>query len=282
MMTQADEQRSFLSAWGISLAVHSMAVVLGLAFLTQITPVVKEEIFKWEVALVQATRPEPMPKQVEPVAKPAPAVKPRPEPVVQRTEPRQPMQMVQPVMESVKPIEPKVEPVPVIEAKEPEPVAHAEPVVASAPTPAYEPTAYATPVPSAQQDSPSPSTSHGSDTAPAVEDAPMQAAKSIEPVSDAKVDNRWLAESLWKRVAELKRYPNSARMNGQEGKVLLKAVIRSNGQLVEVSIQKSSGHSILDAAAMETVKLACPLHMKHAIGKPLITVSLPIVYSLAN
>jgi protein TonB len=35
-------------------------------------------------------------------------------------------------------------------------------------------------------------------------------------------------------------------------------------------------------AAMEAVKLACPLHMKHAIGKPLIVVSLPIVYSLAN
>ena len=38
----------------------------------------------------------------------------------------------------------------------------------------------------------------------------------------------------------------------------------------------------LDMAAMETVKLACPLHMKHAIGKPQIVMSLPIVYSLAN
>jgi protein TonB len=33
---------------------------------------------------------------------------------------------------------------------------------------------------------------------------------------------------------------------------------------------------------MEAVKLACPLHMKHAIGKPEIVVNLPIVYSLAN
>ncbi|MBM4139630.1 MAG: energy transducer TonB [Nitrospira sp.] len=282
MMIHADEQQSFLSAWGISLAVHSITVVLGLAFLTQITPVVKEEIFKWEVALVQATQPEPMLKHVEPTAKLAPAVKPRPEPVMQRTEPRQPMQMVQPVVEPVKPIDQKTEPVPVIEAKEPELVAHAEPVVASVPTPGYEPTAYVTPAPSVQQDSPPPATSHGSDTAPAVEEAPMQVAKVAEPASDIKEDNRWVGESLWRRVAELKRYPNSARMNGQEGKVLLRAVIRSNGQLAEVSIQKSSGHSILDAAAMETVKLACPLHMKHAVGKPLIIVSLPIVYSLAN
>ena len=89
-------------------------------------------------------------------------------------------------------------------------------------------------------------------------------------------------ESLWRRVAELKRYPSSARLNGQEGKVVLKAVIRSDGQLAEVSVQKSSGHTILDAAAIEAVKLACPLYMKHAISKPEIVVSLPIVYSLAN
>ncbi|MGZ8382173.1 MAG: energy transducer TonB, partial [Nitrospira sp.] len=99
---------------------------------------------------------------------------------------------------------------------------------------------------------------------------------------EAKLDHRWLAESLWRRVAELKRYPNSARMNGQEGKVILKAVIRSDGQLADVFVLKSSGYAALDMAAMEAVKLACPLHMKHAIGKPQIVVSLPIVYSLAN
>jgi protein TonB len=99
---------------------------------------------------------------------------------------------------------------------------------------------------------------------------------------EVKVDNSWLAESLWRRVAELKRYPNSARMNGQEGKVILKAVIRSDGQLADVFVQKSSGYSALDQAAIETVKLACPLRMKHAIGKPQIVMSLPIVYSLAN
>jgi periplasmic protein TonB len=49
-----------------------------------------------------------------------------------------------------------------------------------------------------------------------------------------------------------------------------------------VFVLKSSGYAALDMAAMEAVKLACPLHMKHAIGKPQIVVSLPIVYSLAN
>jgi len=110
----------------------------------------------------------------------------------------------------------------------------------------------------------------------------VQTAKVPAPAAETKTDHRWLAESLWRRVAELKRYPSSARLNGQEGKVILKAVIRSDGHLAEVSVQKSSGHAILDTAAIEAVKLACPLHMKHAINKPEIVVSLPIVYSLAN
>ena len=58
----------------------------------------------------------------------------------------------------------------------------------------------------------------------APQEAPMQTAKAA-PGPEVKVDHRWLAESLWRRVAELKRYPSSARLNGQEGKVILKAVI---------------------------------------------------------
>ena len=112
--------------------------------------------------------------------------------------------------------------------------------------------------------------------------APVQVTRAVGPSAEAKLDHQWLAESLWRRVAELKRYPNSARMNGQEGKVILKAVIQSDGQLADVFVLKSSGYAALDMAAMEAVKLACPLHMKHTIGKPQIVVSLPIVYSLAN
>jgi protein TonB len=110
----------------------------------------------------------------------------------------------------------------------------------------------------------------------------VQVTRVAGPTAEAKIDHQWLAESLWRRVAELKRYPNSARMNSQEGKVIVKAVIRADGHLADVFVLKSSGYSALDAAAMEAVRLACPLHMKHAIGKPQIVVSLPIVYSLGN
>ncbi|HJT22361.1 MAG TPA: TonB family protein [Nitrospira sp.] len=119
-------------------------------------------------------------------------------------------------------------------------------------------------------------------SSPAIMESHSAVAKAASQSSTTKADHRWLAESLWRRVAELKRYPSAARLNGLEGKVVLKAIIRSDGHLAEVSVQKSSGHSVLDEAAMEAVKLACPLHMKHELGTPQIVVSLPIVYSLAN
>jgi protein TonB len=189
---------------------------------------------------------------------------------------------------------PKTRTEPVMSTKEPEPVQSSEPVmaqhkpVAPPPSEAAETRSIETlarpfaaePIASSSLVEPAPASSSPPTSDPT--EAPVQTAKAAPSGSEVKTDHRWLAESLWRRVAELKRYPNSARLNGQEGKVVLKAVIRSDGHLMEVTVQKSSGHQILDAAAIEAVKLACPLHMKHAINKPEIVVSLPIVYRLAN
>lgn len=285
-MTSTDENRFFFPAWGISLTLHSMLV--GLAFLLagQIKPIVQKDLFEWDVALVEATKTESISEQAPSVVAP---VQP-PAKVVSQPRPRQMTEVsraVTPLERKVEP-QPREEPVeqrvverteskvePVVEEKQPEPV-EAPPAqqesaaIAAAPTPSHEDVA--------QQEAPPESPSQ---EAP-VDTAPVEVAKAPAPGPETKMDHRWLAESLWRRVAELKRYPNQARMNGQEGKVVLKAVIRSDGHLADVSVQKSSGHSVLDDAAIEAVKLACPLHMKHAIGKPQIVVSLPIVYSLAN
>ena len=344
---QATEQNRFLiPAWGISLAVHGTAVWLALTFVAQVRPVLQEEIFKWDVALVDAVKTEPtqalipdhtqapteqVVRPVQPETRPGRPrpVEPSPDTAMHRVAPQQTVQMVHPQAQPTKPVEqreepvppvktepatppvkpvqektaepveqqtveaPKSQPEPVTAAKDPEPLLSAEPIVAqrqpaSLPqTEAVETRPLETPAkPPAPQSlassapaEPAPTVSSPPHSAP--EEAPMQTAKAA-PGPDVKVDHRWIAESLWRRVAELKRYPSSARLNGQEGKVILKAVIRADGHLAEVSVLKSSGHQILDAAAIEAVKLACPLHMKHAIGKPEIVVSLPIVYSLAN
>jgi len=318
-MKLEQSDRFSLSSWGISLAVHAAAVGLALAFAAQVKPVLNEEVFKWDVALVDAVQTDSVPERAESVVKPAqpksrmtpsPPVESIPETVTHRVAPQQTVQMAHPVIEPVKPLEEKVEPppvqpkaepveqkvetpqpkvAPIVETKEPEPVQHAEPLVAQSESVAVAEPLEARPLhhePATHALAPLPSheapVQEAVNTPPVVSEAPTQVAKATAPGSEVKADHRWLAESLWRRVAELKRYPSSARLNGQEGKVILKAVIRSDGQLAEVSVQQSSGHTILDAAAIEAVKLACPLYMKHAISKPEIVVSLPIVYSLAN
>jgi len=303
-MTSTDEIRFFFPAWGISLTLHGVAVGLAFAFAAQVKPVLKENLFQWDVALVEAAKPESISEQApsavppeQPSAKTLSQPRPKRATVVaravksleQKIEPPPPtINPIQTIEQKVENPQPREEPMeqriverteskaePVVEAKEPEPV--------TAPPPPHEPVAVAADPASshevaAQQEAPAAPLPQESPVVP----APMEVARAPVAGSETKIDHRWLAESLWRRVAELKRYPNQARMNGQEGKVILKAVIRSDGQLADVSVQKSSGHSVLDAAAIEAVKLACPLHMKHAIGKPQIVVSLPIVYSLAN
>ena len=74
----------------------------------------------------------------------------------------------------------------------------------------------------------------------------------------AKADYGWLADSLHRRIIELRHYPSTARLNGWEGKVVLKVSIRNDGQLKDVEVVKSSGHESLDQAAMEAVRRACP------------------------
>jgi protein TonB len=298
-MTSTNDNRFFLPAWGISLTFHGLAVGLAVMCVTQVKPLLPEEVFQWDVALVEATKPNLTTEQVESVVPPSqPTAKATP-PVPKILQPVRAMAQAaeppRPTIETVQPIESKVErsqvreePVeqsiaeiaqptsePVAVAVSPEPVESQllpnEPVaVAAAPPSSSEvPVAQEASAPVSAQDR-------------RVDAAPVQVIKAAGLSAEAKLDHQWLAESLWRRVAEIKRYPNSARMNGQEGKVILKAVIRSDGQLADVFVLKSSGYAALDMAAMEAVKLACPLHMKHAIGKPQIVVSLPIVYSLAN
>ena len=301
-MISVDDNRFFFPAWGISLTIHGLAVGLAVVFATQVKPLLSEGVFQWDVALVEAAKPESRSEQVPSVvARHQPSAQVLPpsqiKPVSERSQTVTPIERKiepsRPTIETVKPIEPKIEspqvreeaveqgiaeiaqpmsePVAVAASLEPvesQPVQQ-EPVASAPQSPSETPVTHEAPTLVTSQDSP-------------VDAAPVQVTRAAGPSAEAKIDHQWLAESLWRRVAELKRYPNSARMNGQEGKVILKAVIRSDGQLADVFVLKSSGYMALDMAAMEAVKLACPLHMKHTLGKPQIVVSLPIVYSLAN
>lgn len=294
-MTSTNENRFVFPAWSISLMLHGVVVGVLFIFAAQIKPVLQENLFQWDVALVESTSSDSNTEQLAPVQAPEPlpakkvfaartkSVPDAHQPAMTITPSEQKIEQVQPTEEEVEVPQLREEPMeqriadmavpaaePTIEARESTPqLVQEEPVaVASAPVSSSNVAlSQETPVQTSLPD-------HSEGV------ALTQVAKASPSGSEMKADHRWLAESLWRRVAELKRYPSSARMSGQEGKVILKAVIRSDGHLADVSIQQSSGHELLDAAAIEAVKLACPLHMKHALDKPQIVVSLPIVYSL--
>lgn len=198
-----------------------------------------------------------------------PIVKPEPQEVT-RLEPRQP----EPVATEMVKQEPTKEPTP-----EADPVS--EPVTATyAPQPSVS-------IPHesvAEAAVPSVPTAEPSSVAPAAAEVSTPIAKAAPPTapqtSGAKANHRWVGESLWRRVAELKRYPSAARLNSLEGQVIVRAVIEANGNLMDVQIRKSSGHDQLDEAALDVVRQACPLHMKQELEVAQVVIDLPISYSL--
>jgi protein TonB len=104
--------------------------------------------------------------------------------------------------------------------------------------------------------------------------------QSANPVFVAHPDYGWLSETIMRRMQELKRYPAEARLDRAEGKVVLKAVIRSNGAVETVEIFQSSGHQSLDRAAVELLTQAGPFQFPRPLERPQMTVKIPMNYRL--
>ena len=149
-----------------------------------------------------------------------------------------------------------------------------EPVAAAVSEPVAAPPAPVEPVVTA----PAPPVVAQSDPAKMEEHQVVASASSLNEISTS--DAKWVGESLRRRVGELQHYPSTARLKGLEGKVLLKVSIRNDGHLKDVVVMKSSGYESLDQAAIETVKRACPLHMKHELTKPMVVLHLPVTYKM--
>jgi protein TonB len=98
--------------------------------------------------------------------------------------------------------------------------------------------------------------------------------------SATRPDYTWLFETILRRMEEVKKYPTEARLNQAQGKVVLKAIIRSDGSVEDVEIAQSSGHQTLDEAAVELLKVAGPFELPRPLEKPQLTVKIPMSYRL--
>lgn len=292
-------------SWSVSLVFHILGIWCALVLLAEIEKPNRPTPFTWEVAMVEA------PPKVEPapVTPPPPTptpVRPQTTPQVQRTVDQRPqvetqvqqVQNVETVQQTVQDIATPVEQAtatPVETAVHHTPVQNVEssaavtqtatPTVAAVvetSAPVAQVVAEASPVTEqvsvAQQPAVVQRESPVQSDVPAVEQKAVQ--HRVVQYRQTQADYGWLRDTLWKRIQELKRYPALARTNHWEGKVVIAAVIREDGTVVGLRIAESSGRPILDQEALSVMRQASPLTLKHPLGKPQVTILVPISYRL--
>lgn len=90
----------------------------------------------------------------------------------------------------------------------------------------------------------------------AAADAPLRLTPNTKPNVDfAYYLDAWRREV--ERVGQL-NYPAEARAKGLAGTLRLRVIIAADGTLQDVQLLQTSGHAVLDAAAVRIVRLAAP------------------------
>lgn len=285
------EHHRYLQGWGLSVLLHTAAIGAAITLVSDFHVTPQPEPFRWDVAVAEAPAPaqdetprppdaEPTPTVVQPVE---PQLVTKPMQQVTRHEVRQEVKEITPVVQTPvqvtqtgeRTVQAVTEPKPVVpvETTKPPPLPDAPPAVREAEAPA-------TPLVSAEAVSDSPP--EPTVVAPPVAEATRPAVHEelIRSVPSTTVDYGWLAETLWSKVEQLKRYPHKARLNRWEGRVVLRVIIREDGHLLDLAVAESSGHSVLDQDALEILRLASPLTLKYPLGKPQVVVQVPISYRL--
>ena len=62
-------------------------------------------------------------------------------------------------------------------------------------------------------------------------------------------------EALFAFIGETVVYPEEAKKNNLQGKVMVKMIITETGKVTEVEVKQSSGHEVLDNEAVRAVNL---------------------------
>ena len=84
-----------------------------------------------------------------------------------------------------------------------------------------------------------------------------------------------------RKISLVKIYPDFARKSGYEGKTLIAFRIDRNGKILGLSVSRSSGHEILDEAALQAVKDAGPYPpIPDELNKSSLNFQIPISYAL--
>lgn len=86
-------------------------------------------------------------------------------------------------------------------------------------------------------------------------------------------------QAFLNRLEKSKEYPYMARRQGQQGVVVLMVELSASGVLGRVNVEQSSGHKLLDNAALAAVKRATPFN--HGLGRSVL-LKIPLRYRLVS
>lgn len=259
--------------WLTSVIVHGLGITAALFVMGAIEQPTPPALFQWDIAMVESpVQPEAQPAEPT-VQPPLPPVKPSSP--VRQTKPRvaepppQVHQNVTAPMETTQMVKDVV--------TNAEPVVEYAAVTATETEPVIAPSVVETPVESSEQ--PVTETREPIESVASRTEYRQVEYRQVQH-RETRADFGWLRDALWNRIEELKRYPALAKMNHWEGKVVVSAVIRDDGEVMGVQIAETSGRAVLDEEAMAVMKKASPLRLKHPLGQRQITILIPISYRL--
>lgn len=309
------EAQDLAQSWTISLLLHGLAIGGSVLLLSDLHLAPQPEPFRWVVSRIEPGMPAEPPISAQP-SHPQPtmqSVQSRPVEVQPVGKPAEPSPSLQPAarqdMRDDKPVESPPVPARTIQPLATPPPQEAAPTESGALPPVTQAVAPApsstiatssrtvTDAPRGHESLPLPSKSEPTESVKPIAPEPtvrhegpvvaslgpaLQAESPTQPgpAVQAKADYGWLGQMLRTRVEQLKHYPHIARANRWEGRVVLRAVIGETGQLVDLTVVESSGHSVLDDAALEVLKNAAPLTLPQPLGRSQVAVQVPISYRL--
>lgn len=102
------------------------------------------------------------------------------------------------------------------------------------------------------------------------------------PAADDRLARQAVQTAVTTALKANFRYPRIARRNGWEGTVMLALRVLPDGQLTDILVSSSSGHAVLDRAALHTVQTASVPQAKQWLGDRAVDLVLPVEYRLLD
>ena len=248
---------------GVSVAGHAVCLVLLILLLPARMPPVPEPLATGGVEVVFAPLPKPPEPSIQPPTQPETPPPPEMEPVPPPDEPVAAIEPPQPAPEVPSPVvEPPPSPAP------------PKPIVKPPPKPVRRHLEQAAPSPTPTSSQPTPAAIAAPQTAYAPTPVPAPA-----PSSEVSPGYRALL-SAW--LDSHKRYPDSARQRGEEGRAILRFAVDRSGRVLSFAVAQSSGFPDIDASIEEMMRNATLPPFPAGMTQQRIDVSVTIRFSLAR